>query len=452
MDSFDELISILVQRIEGKEERERGRNSDAQKHFRHGVTYLVSQLWKGTSIHDEYEGSINKRSNWYSHTSRYADKNLTFRQTMAAYEGLIDVKAIRETRGGFLDRDILEGELTKFIARDELLSMFSDLKQDPIRTITPNLNLECIVLRDNLDDGRQQVKYFDTDATNEMRENLRQINYGLKRHWVDIRIKDTEWELLQERLRLSPTKQPIDLTKWSLTRIFSNGSFEQGGRFYRAWWHQVPSEYRKYITLDGKRTSEYDFSQLNPHMVYYLRGKDIGEEDAYDRVFDGMHRDIVKDAFNAMMQSSTPLTREPEDIDLSEVDFDWKTLRTAVLNSHKAIEDMFFKGHGNHLQYIDSCMAEQVMLQFLKSDDAPVLPVHDSFIMHWAYGDLGEIEEAMRRAFFNKFKKDIKIREEIGVMLPSEWDEEDTYNFMIDSIPLGKDGFGMWNKRNLYSD
>ena len=168
MDSFDELISILVQRIEGKEERERGRNSDAQKHFRHGVAYLVSQLWKGTSIHDEYEGSINKRSNWYSHTSRYADKNLTFRQTMAAYKGLIDVKAIHETRGGFLDRDRLEGELNKFIATDELLSMFYDLKQDPIRAITSNLNLECIVLRDNLDDGRQQVEYFDTDATNEM--------------------------------------------------------------------------------------------------------------------------------------------------------------------------------------------------------------------------------------------------------------------------------------------
>ena len=154
----------------------------------------------------------------------------------------------------------------------------------------------------------------------------------------------------------------------------------------------------------------------------------------------------------AMIQSSTSLTREPEDIDLSEVDFDWNTLRTAVLNSHKAIEDMFFNGHGNHLQFIDSCKAEQVMLQFLKSDDAPVLPVHDSFIMHWAYVDLGEIEEAMRRAFFNKFKKDIKIREEIGVMLPSEWDKEDADNFMIDSIPLGKDGFEMWNKRNLYSD
>ena len=44
-------------------------------------------------------------------------------------------------------------------------------------------------------------------------------------------------------------------------------------------------------------------------------------EDAYDRVFDCDHRDLVKEAFNAMMQSSTPLMEEPEEIDLSEVNF-----------------------------------------------------------------------------------------------------------------------------------
>ena len=36
--------------------------------------------------------------------------------------------------------------------------------------------------------------------------------------------------------------------------------------------------------------------------------------------------------------------------------------------------------------------------------------------------------------------------------LLSEWDKEDADNFMINSIPLGKDGFDMWNKRNLFSD
>ena len=32
----------------------------------------------------------------------------------------------------------------------------------------------------------------------------------------------------------------------------------------------------------------------------------MGDEDAYDRVFDGEHRDIVKEAFNAYGQLSKP--------------------------------------------------------------------------------------------------------------------------------------------------
>ena len=51
-------------------------------------------------------------------------------------------------------------------------------------------------------------------------------------------------------------------------------------------------------------------------MVYFLRDKELGNEDAYGRVFDCDHRDLVKEAFNAMMQSSTPLLKQPEDIGL----------------------------------------------------------------------------------------------------------------------------------------
>ena len=49
----------------------------------------------------------------------------------------------------------------------------------------------------------------------------------------------------------------------------------------------------------------------------------MGEEDAYDRVLNGEHRDLVKEAFNAMMQSSTTLLAKPRDLDLNDVEFDW---------------------------------------------------------------------------------------------------------------------------------
>ena len=88
------------------------------------------------------------------------------------------------------------------------------------------------------------------------------------------------------------------------------------------------------------------------------------------------------------------------------------------------------------------------MLQFVRSDDEPVLPVHDSFIMHYAFGDMGELEEAMRRAFHDYFKNDIKVSEEIGVMLPSSFDDKEYENLTVEGVANGPAEYSLWNGRN----
>ena len=108
---------------------------------------------------------------------------------------------------------------------------------------------------------------------------------------------------------------------------------------------------------------------------------------------------------------------------------------------------MFFQGHGNHLQYIDSCIAEQVMLQFNRMD-YPVLPVHDSFIMHHAFGDLGELEEAMRRAFYHHFKKNIKVKGEIGELMAGSFDGRDSDELSLNELIDGEPEYSRWNERN----
>ena len=443
-----DIVDTLAAKITEQEGRERKRNAEAQAHFLHGIEHLIIQLWKGAKIHEGFEGGVNKRAGWYSENSRYRDPNLTFKQTVAAYDGLIKLGLVEETQGGYFNRESLEGSITRFAANDKLLSILSDINEDPFKAIQPDLSSESIILRDKIDGKKQQIDYLDTPGVNEMRNNLLLINKCLKAHYPDIRIRDDEWLPLQERIMADPKKQPIDLTRRTLVRIFSEGRFDRGGRFYRGWWENVPGEYRKYITIDGKRTNEHDYSQLNPHMVYMLREKELGSEDAYGRVFDGEHRDLVKEAFNAMVQSATPLLREPRDIDLSEVDFDWPFLRQAILDAHKPIQDMFFKGHGNYLQYIDSVMAEDIMLKFVKSEFVTVLPVHDSFIVHYGHGELGELEEDMRRAFHGHFKKDIKVKEEIGVMLPSSFDDREWNDLTFEEQIHGPPEYSQWEDRN----
>ena len=427
IDDVKQVAQQIADEITQIERRERKRNSEAQMHFEYAIASIVQEVWKGTYILPELELSINKNANWYSQFPRYRDPNLTFRQTMAAYNGMQSLGLIEETKGGYLDRDYWNGELTKYIAHDKLLEMLYSMSDNPFKVIKPDLNAECIILRDRIDGVRTIINYEDTPQTIKMRENLCFINSCLSRHWPDLRIKDEDYEPLQSRLNADGDKTPIDFSQRTLIRIFSNGRFDNGGRFYRAWWQNVPSEYRKYITLDTKKTCEYDYSQLNPHMIYFQCNEDMGEEDAYDRVLNGQNRDLVKEAFNAMIQSSTQLFTKPRDLDLNDVEFDWMFLRQAVLDAHKPIENMFFKGLGNELQYIDSCIAENLMMYYAK-EDQPILPVHDSFIMHSAFGESSELEESMRRAFYEHFKRDISIKGEIGTTLPTIHDENKPTN------------------------
>ena len=448
MEEFNNSCQQIASEISSIENRERKRSADAQKKFEHAIECLLKDLWLGTAIHPEYEVGIHRRSNWYSETPQYRDPNLTYPQAIAAYDGMIATDLIRVTRNGFYDRDTGKSDVTKVIATDKLLQIMEGLEGNPFKEVKPNLDAECILLRDRVNGQRVLVPYDNDKTTNEMRENLVTINKCFASHWPDLRITNDDYTALQKILRLDEDKSPVDFSKRILTRIFSNGKFDHGGRFYRAWWHNVPSEYRKYITIDGKRTCEYDYSQLNPHMVYFLKEANMGDEDAYDRVFDGEHRDIVKEAFNAMIQASTDLTHKPRKLNLTEVDLDWPTLKQAILDAHKPIADMFFHGHGNHLQYIDSCIAENVMLNFIRAEDAPVLPVHDSFIMHYAYGELGELEEEMRRSFHGHFKKDINVKSEIGVMLPSLFDGKDNDDLTIEQIVHGPPEYSQWEERN----
>jgi len=75
---------------------------------------------------------------------------------------------------------------------------------------------------------------------------------------------------------------------------------------------------------------------------------------------------------------------------------------------------------------------------------APALSIHDSFIMHHGFGTYGELEEAMRRAFYERFNKDIGVSRDLVVQHKS-------------NIPIDKDGFvslevdDILNAENEYS-
>ena len=417
---FNELVKETTKELEAKETRGRARSGNAKDNFEYAVKFILAKLWRGSVSYPLSESVINLRSGYFSESPRYRDEKLTYRQVKAAFDGMINCRMIEVTTRGYFSRERGEGGLTKFISTDRLLEKFEDLEGHPAFQIKPSLDEETIILRDKINGIKVNIPYEDVRKTNRYRSNLRTINECFLRHWADLRIKNTEYIKLAERISEDSDKEPVDLSRRTLVRIFSNGSFEKGGRFYRGWWQNVPSEYRKFITINEDVTTEYDYSQLGPHMLYFAYNKKMGQEDAYDRVLDGQHRKIVKQAFNAMVQSSSPLNVKPRKINMDGMEMGWEELRQRILDSHKPISHLFFDGKGNELQFKDSCIAESVMLQFANQNQT-ALPIHDSFIMQEGYA--GHLEEAMRRAFYNEFEADISLKQEVIIERIALFDE-----------------------------
>ena len=122
-----------------------------------------------------------------------------------------------------------------------------------------------------------------------------------------------------------------------------------------------------------------------------------------------------------MVQASTQLNHKPDKINLDGLEMDWRELRQRVLEAHKPIQHLFFIGLGNKLQFKDSCIAESVMLQFADQNQV-ALPIHDSFIMR--QGCAGDLEESMRRAFYDEFQSDIPIKQEVIIERIALFDEQ----------------------------
>jgi hypothetical protein len=102
------------------------------------------------------------------------------------------------------------------------------------------------------------------------------------------------------------------------------------------------------------------------------------------------------------------------------------------------LPDAFYSDCGARLQRIDSELAEGVMLHFADyaTTHPPVLPVHDSFIMHHGYED--ELSEVMNKLFQIRFNTANKI----GIKVkkhpyPKSNDLPDCLQFTKPDPPLG---------------
>lgn len=372
-------------------------------------------------------------------------------------------------RGGNFDKERGKGYTTEILANNVLINKLLlhlrelkisdknliDIYNYPITRNTFDLNtyaiyhhiiferadLPIIRLRNaSSKEGKCFVDFDRTPETDIMEERLASYNSFLASHGcLNLFATDDEMkellgkadESIDDFGYIDADDRLIDLISGNkLYRVFNDGRFDHGGRFYGGWWQNVPSSYRRLITINGLPTMEIDFSGMQLAMLYARVGQQL-EGDAYTvKGIGSEFRPLIKTATFKLINAEGNI-RLPANAVLPK-DVSWKDLQEAIIERHKPIAKFFHSGEGIRLQRLDADIAEDVILRMMDKGIL-ALPIHDSFIVTEDHADL--LADVMKDAYQRKMGGyTIAIK-------PSQ--------SLIDGLLAGRDGLNTDERRVL---
>ena len=248
-----------------------------------------------------------------------------------------------------------------------------------------------------------------------MADQVQVFNDHLEKTHLDIAISADELEQLNSQMRRKAVADQtrdsyLFLAKKYLQRKFNNGTLKDGGRFYNGWWINIPKEWRKYITINGYKTAELDYSGMHIKLLY-AREQKVLSGDPYDiGVMDDKFRAITKlifftifnassrqKALNAIRRNSKIKEYRNGKYPKGARNFD--QYLALIEKAHKPISKYFCSGYGIKLQALDSKIIESVMKRMLSEYQVVTLPIHDSLIVDARYAK--NLHEIMLEEFKN---------------------------------------------------
>ena len=302
---------------------------------------------------------------------------LRYRPLMRVIDGL-DELGYLENHRGFYDRKSKIGRQSRMRATPKLIDLIEG-NAATSEMVDRELG-QPIILRDK---DKQELVFEPTEETNRYAEQVQRYNEVLSRNTLKLCITDAQ---LKKEHGIA-----VDYSNFPIHRIF-NETFSRGGRFYGGWWQNIPRELRRYITINGKSTSELDYSGQHLLMLYGIKGEEyqwLYDNDPYQLPGFGKEiREILKavalrainaaDREEALKAITYELRMKFWDNPYRDVDSE--LLIDAFMAKHPLIKEDFFSGAGLELQFIDSQIAEYVLNHMMVKHQI-VLPVHDSFVV-----------------------------------------------------------------------
>jgi hypothetical protein len=371
----------------------------------------LPELCMGVHLSNRYYNNLG---------TRYDPNHLAYRIVVKTKEFLVAAGHLEILSIGKRHPDPRLSRTTRIRATSRLMDL-CDEHGINLCMIVPYESPEVIILRAKKVHGQsgEPIDYKDTPFARRARKSLERINKYIAGHHINLDITDDqERELLHQlRRRDDPAKDTyVDFTKTRMRRIFNNGSFEEGGRFYGAWWQQIPGDYRVHITINSKRIAQLDYSGMHFAIMYADMGIDIPMDDPYALAGYGGHlRGEIKTAFNVIVnctnrkQAIGTIDTRIGNGELSGELGGGERLLQAFAETHPLIEHKIASGEGVRAQFTDSRIAEKILLKGIDIDLC-ILPIHDGFIT--TAGDEFVLETLMNRAFQEVTGHNAKIKPE----------------------------------------
>lgn len=303
--------------------------------------------------------------------------------------------------------------------------------------------LETIRLKDA---DKRLIEYRDTEFTEKTRWNLIPINEATRSAKIAFAPgMDNLSEIgegIYEFTKDDGQRVLIDLHQDQYHRVFNNGRWAEGGRFYGPAWQSTPKAARNHIMIDGEATVEPDYPTLHPRLLYAKVGKQLAG-DAY--LIEGFERQLVKLAFNVMLNADTDggaMAAIAKEIGGPGSFAKAKAVMEAVKQRHAPVAQYFCTGAGRWLQRSDSNMAEGVLLAAL-NDNIVALCIHDSFRVQERHE--GRILEFMDEQFAREVRRlnpDAPSSTYVKKVPQMEEEGLRTWEPSLESLPSGASTFG----------
>ena len=381
----------------------------------------------------------------------YGLRHFTYRNVLRVVDHAIDAGLVESTRGsrrfGVRSRFRPIGEFRRLLLRLETGSA------SMVRANTEPCHL--VLKRDVAVDTRKRtravlVRFPETADTERMRANIDEINACNALHHFELHIaRETLEKADLERQEATSTRclQPpvptaatsnmnpdalcgfvsscllflprridgaavvVDLTgSLSLHRVFNEGRWDRGGRFYGSVVQSIPSARRRHVTIDGQPVAEPDFKGMHPTMCYHLLGLVPAIEDPYDAsktLRAWRDRSTLRSAMKFVAMACLNCTSRRSAVGaviqaVARGEARWAAGGTSphkdeiflaegfrpvdLVNAFEKMHPILlqagylYSGCGLRLQNLDSQIAERVMLRLVRLGK-PVMSLHDGFLV-----------------------------------------------------------------------